>query len=109
MSKSVAGSVSKSSSVPFLFSSAHAFIVIAGVFPQKRKLLLRTWDRTQLPRPFTTLHGRFGPPIDPRDYEGDPAGLRQRVYDELLALEQAWDPEEAAYAQPLEPAAAREA
>lgn len=85
-----------------------AFIVIAGVFPASRKLLLRSWDRTQLPRPFTTLHGRFGPPIDPRDYAGDAPGLRQRVHDELLALEQEWDPVEAAYAQPLEPAAPRE-
>jgi len=84
-----------------------AFIVIAGVFPASRKLLRRTWDRTQLPRPFTLMHGRFGPPIDSRDYAGDAAGLRQRVHDELLALEQEWDPEEAAYAQPLEPAPPR--
>lgn len=79
-----------------------ACVVIAGVFPNRRKLLSKSWDRTQLPLPFTTLVGRFGAVVDPRDFPGDAAGLRQRVHDELVALERAWDPEEAAYSIPLE-------
>jgi lysophospholipid acyltransferase (LPLAT)-like uncharacterized protein len=75
-----------------------ACIVVAGVFlPGKRFILERTWDRTQLPRPFSTLTGRFRPPIDPRDFH-DPASLRARVVAELLALEQAFDPDEARHA-----------
>jgi lysophospholipid acyltransferase (LPLAT)-like uncharacterized protein len=75
-----------------------ACIVVAGVFlPASRFILERTWDRTQLPRPFSTLTGRFGAPIDPRDFD-DPASLRARVAAELLALEQAFDPEEARHA-----------
>jgi lysophospholipid acyltransferase (LPLAT)-like uncharacterized protein len=75
-----------------------ACIVVAGVFlPRSRSILKRTWDRTQLPRPFSTLTGRFRPPIDPRDFD-DPATLRAYVAAELLALEQTFDPDEACHA-----------
>jgi len=75
-----------------------ACIVVAGVFlPPSRSILERTWDRTQLPRPFSTLTGRFRPPIDPRDFD-DPATLRAHVAAELLALEQTFDPDEARHA-----------
>jgi lysophospholipid acyltransferase (LPLAT)-like uncharacterized protein len=75
-----------------------ACIIVAGVFlPAKRFILERTWDRTQLPRPFSTLTGRFRPPIDPRDFD-DLASLRAHVAAELLALEQAFDPAEARHA-----------
>jgi lysophospholipid acyltransferase (LPLAT)-like uncharacterized protein len=78
-----------------------ACIIVAGVFPTRRKVLGKSWDRTQLPKPFSTLVGRFRPPIDPRDFPGDAAGLRAHIAAELLALEQEWDPAEAAYAVPL--------
>jgi lysophospholipid acyltransferase (LPLAT)-like uncharacterized protein len=72
-----------------------ACIVVAGVFLNRNRLILkRTWDRTQIPRPFSTLTGRFRPPIDPRDFE-DRATLRAHVAAELVALEQAHDPHEA--------------
>ena len=72
-----------------------ACIVVAGVFlPAKRYVLERTWDRTQLPRPFSTLTGRFRTPIDSRDFP-DRDGLRARVTAELQALELAFDPGEA--------------
>ena len=74
-----------------------ACIVVAGVFLKERSILERTWDRTQLPRPFSTLTGRFRPPIDPRDF-ADADTLRAHVAAELLALEQAFDPDEARYA-----------
>ncbi len=71
-----------------------ACIVVAGVFlPVSRFILERTWDRTQLPRPFSTLTGRFRPPIDPRDFDDPPV-----LAAELLALEQAFDPDEARHA-----------
>jgi lysophospholipid acyltransferase (LPLAT)-like uncharacterized protein len=74
-----------------------ACIVVAGVFPDARYILERTWDRTQLPRPFSTLTGRFRPPIDPRAF-ADLASLRAHVAAELLALEEAFDPGEVCYA-----------
>jgi lysophospholipid acyltransferase (LPLAT)-like uncharacterized protein len=82
-----------------------ACIVIAGVFSTSRRYILRrTWDRTQLPRPFSTLTGRFRTPIDPRDF-ADAASLRERVSTELLALEQTFDPDEARHAGRLSPRA----
>jgi lysophospholipid acyltransferase (LPLAT)-like uncharacterized protein len=81
-----------------------ACIVVAGVFvPSRRTILERTWDRTQLPRPFAKLVGRFRPPIDPRDF-ADRASLRAHVAAELLALEQAFDPDEARHAGRVAPA-----
>ena len=74
-----------------------ACIVVASVFLRERFILERTWDRTQLPRPFSTLTGRFRPPIDPRDFT-DADTLRTHVAAELLALEQAFDPDEARHA-----------
>src|SRR6266446_3241636 len=82
----------------------------AGVFlPANRFILGRTWDRTQLPRPFSTLTGRFRAPIDPRDFD-DPASLHARAAAELLALEQAFDPDEARHAgrEPASVGATRE-
>src|SRR5882724_1951446 len=87
-----------------------ACIVVAGVFlPANRFILGRTWDRTQLPRPFSTLTGRFRAPIDPRDFD-DPASLHARAAAELLALEQAFDPDEARHAgrEPVSVGATRE-
>jgi lysophospholipid acyltransferase (LPLAT)-like uncharacterized protein len=75
-----------------------ASIVVAGVFvPPSRFVLTRSWDRTQLPRPLSTLTVRFRRPIDPRDF-ADAASLRTHVAAELLALEQAFDPDEARHA-----------
>jgi lysophospholipid acyltransferase (LPLAT)-like uncharacterized protein len=72
-----------------------ACIVVAGVFLTRNRFILkRTWDRTQIPRPFSTITGRFRPPIDPRDF-ADRAALRAQVAAELVALEQAYDPDEA--------------
>jgi lysophospholipid acyltransferase (LPLAT)-like uncharacterized protein len=67
-----------------------ACIVVAGVFaPANRFVLKRTWDRTQLPRPFSTLTGRFRPPDrsprlpglreSPRPRRGRAAGAGARV------------------------------
>jgi len=75
-----------------------ACIVVAGVFlPASRFILRKTWDRTQLPRPFSRLTGRFRPPIDPRDFP-DRASLRARVVTELRALEEEFDPDESRHA-----------
>ena len=75
-----------------------ACIVVAGVFAAPSGFVLdNTWDRTQLPRPFSTLTARFRPPIDSRDF-ADAASLRAQVAAELLALEQEFDPGEARHA-----------
>jgi len=80
---------------------ADACVVVAGVFPTRSWKLKRTWDRTQLPLPFSQLVGRFRPPVDPRDFAGDGVAMRAHLAAELLALEQEWDPKEAAFAVPF--------
>lgn len=81
-----------------LARATDACIVVAGVFlPTRRTVLTHSWDRTQLPKPFSMLTGRFRAPIDPRDF-ADRGALRDHVAAELLALEQAFDPGEAQYA-----------
>jgi lysophospholipid acyltransferase (LPLAT)-like uncharacterized protein len=37
--------------------------IVPAIVAAKRKWNLRTWDRTQIPRPFTNLAVYFGPPI----------------------------------------------
>ena len=91
------------SGIADLARETDACIVVAGVFlPERRFVLHRTWDRTQLPRPFTTITGRFRPPIDSRDFP-DRNSLRAHIAAELLALEQAFDPDEAQHAGRLPP------
>jgi len=90
-----------------LARATDACILVAGVFTStRRRILERTWDRTQLPRPFSRLTGRFRAPIDPRDFPDAP-GLRTRVAEELLALEITFDPQEARHAGRLPTGAAR--
>lgn len=93
--------------IAYLAFATDACVVISGVFPTRKKVLGRTWDRTQIPLPFCRLDGRFRPPLDSRDFDGDVDALRAAVAAELLALEQEWDPEEAAHAVPFNPGPAR--
>jgi hypothetical protein len=81
-----------------------AAILVAGVFPTRRKVLTRSWDRTQIPLPFSTLVGRFRPVIEPDDFDDD-AALHAHVTAELTALEADWDPTEARFAEDLREAA----
>ncbi len=74
-----------------------SLIIVAGIFPRRRFILKKTWDRTQIPWPLTKMEGRFRPPIDPKDF-ADRTSLRAHVAAELLALEQEFDPNEARYA-----------
>jgi lysophospholipid acyltransferase (LPLAT)-like uncharacterized protein len=64
------------------------------VLPSRRWFLEKTWDRFQIPKPFSTLSLIFGEPILPRKDE-DSETLRLRVSQALNALEQKHDPEEA--------------
>ncbi len=72
-----------------------AHIVAATVIPRARWILSRTWDRLQIPKPFTTLDLWFAPPIDAKEL-GDPASLRVHVERTLTELEAISDPIESA-------------
>ncbi len=74
-----------------------AAVVIVAPIPRRRWILRKSWDRFQIPKPFSRLDMYFGEPLHPRDE--DQEGLdafRERIEDALTALEKAHDPEEAA-------------
>ena len=83
-----------------LARKANARIVVAGVFPSSRHIFKNTWDRTQIPLPFSKITGRFRPIIDPDDFP-DREVLRNHVIAELRLLEEEFDPVEAAHGAAL--------
>jgi lysophospholipid acyltransferase (LPLAT)-like uncharacterized protein len=64
------------------------------VLPSHRWFLKKTWDRFQIPKPFSTVRLIFGDPILPREGEESEA-LRRRVSEAMNALEREFDPGEA--------------
>ena len=74
-----------------------AHIIVACVIPRRRWILSGTWDRMQIPGPFSIFDAWFTEPIDPSSFD-DLATLRAHVEDVLTALEKRSDPKEAAIA-----------
>ncbi|MCK5691099.1 DUF374 domain-containing protein [Myxococcota bacterium] len=70
-----------------------AAIIPTLVVPSRRWILPKTWDRTQIPKPFAHLDGHFGDPIYSKEGE-TLEELQQRVFDALSAMEKAYDPDE---------------
>ena len=73
--------------------AAGATILPTLALPSRRWFLARTWDRFQIPQPFSLVRLIFGEPIEPRPGE-DAEALRVRVAQALAALEGQHDPEE---------------
>jgi lysophospholipid acyltransferase (LPLAT)-like uncharacterized protein len=72
-----------------------AVILPVVVVPERRLVLRRTWDRFQLPAPFSTIHVWLGPALDA---SADLLETRVRVRQAMTALELERDPTEAAFA-----------
>lgn len=69
-------------------------ILPVAALPTRRWILPRTWDRLQLPKPFSRVTLHFGTPIEAHaDAEREP--LRQAVQEALNTLERQLDPSEA--------------
>ncbi|TWT85715.1 hypothetical protein Pla123a_05220 [Posidoniimonas polymericola] len=73
-----------------------AVINVVGI-PTSRWIITKAWDRLQIPKPFSTIHGYFGEPLFYQVGESI-EDFRLRVEEQLNALEQKHDPEEAAAA-----------
>jgi len=72
-------------------SSATGAAVLIGVpIPRRRWILARTWDRFQIPKPFTRIDMFFGPPLRLHDSESLRT-FRQRIEDAIAALEEQHD------------------
>ena len=75
--------------------SAGAIVIAVGV-PKRRWILSKTWDRTQIPQPFTRIDYYFAEPIVPRSGESLER-LATRVEIALHSLVNEHDPTEAKY------------
>lgn len=73
-----------------------AAVLLMVAVPTRRWILVRSWDRLQIPLPFSTIDGFFAPPIFPSSDE-TAEQLRQRIEGFLHSLESEHDPSEAAY------------
>lgn len=84
----VNGGIAKLSSV------TGAAVLIAVLIPRRRWIMTRTWDRFQIPKPFTLIETFFGPPLRLREGE-DLVAFRLRIENAIAALEEQHDPLEA--------------
>ncbi len=71
-----------------------AVVLPTMVVPDRRWFPGRTWDRMQLPRPFSTVTLAMDEPIRPEPNESNEA-LRLRIAKVLDRMEETYDPEEA--------------
>jgi lysophospholipid acyltransferase (LPLAT)-like uncharacterized protein len=67
--------------------------------PSRRWILRGTWDRLQIPKPFSTIDVHFAEPLFPRDGE-TAENYRVRIELSLTSLELEHDPVEANHSKP---------
>ena len=73
-----------------------AAVLLMVAVPSSRWILSRSWDRLQIPKPFSSVDGYFAEPIFPASDE-TAEQLRQRLEAALLKLEREHDPVEAQF------------
>lgn len=79
--------------VAVLAQRCDAAVLLMVAVPSQRWILKRSWDRLQIPLPFSRIDGYFADPIIP--IEGESAEqLRQRIESALNDLEMKHDPAE---------------
>jgi len=71
-----------------------AVVLTAVAVPQRRWILQRTWDRLQIPKPFTRIDAYFGDQMPMADGESIES-FCTRIGAALVALETRHDPQEA--------------
>jgi len=68
-----------------------AAVINMVAVPARRWIFTRAWDRFQIPKPFTTIHGYFAEPLFYREGEGVEQ-YRKRIETSLNDLERKHDP-----------------
>jgi lysophospholipid acyltransferase (LPLAT)-like uncharacterized protein len=68
-----------------------AAVINLVAVPSRRWIFTRAWDRFQIPKPFSTIHGYFAEPIFPRKDE-NVEEYRKRIEVSLNDLERQHDP-----------------
>ncbi len=82
--------------IGMLAEKSEAVILIAVAVPTRRWILTRTWDRTQIPKPFSAIDYYFSEPIVAEAGESLES-LTTRVEAALHQLATRYDPQEALY------------
>lgn len=80
--------------IALLSQKTGAVVLNIVAVPTRRWILSNTWDRLQIPKPFSTIDVHFGEPILPLPAEQADA-YRVRIEEQLNALELMHDREEA--------------
>ena len=85
--------------IALLSQKTGAPVATVVLVPKRRWTLKKTWDRMQIPMPFSRIDGYFGPLLSARDGETvDEFSLRIEM--QLRSLEHQHDPDEAVFCQP---------
>ena len=82
--------------VGLLARKANAAVIAAVLVPSRRWILTGSWDRTQIPKPFSTIDGYMSEPLIPEPDESLDE-FAKRVEVALNQLEAQYDPSEAIY------------
>ena len=80
--------------IGMLAEKTEGTIVVAAAIPRRRWILTKTWDRAQIPKPFSRIDYYFSDPITPRSGESLER-LAARVETALHRLVEEHDPDEA--------------
>ncbi len=86
------GSVQKG--IGLLARKTDAAVLAVIAIPTRRWIITRTWDRLQIPKPFSTIHCYFAEPALPRRGESLDQ-FAKRIETSLAALEKRFDPGQA--------------
>ncbi len=80
--------------IGLLAKKTDAVVLAVIAIPSRRWVMTGSWDRLQIPKPFSTIHCYFAEPISP---ERDESLLHfaSRIESKLSDLEAAFDPAEA--------------
>ncbi|MCC6508773.1 MAG: hypothetical protein IT423_06680 [Pirellulaceae bacterium] len=82
--------------VAVMARTCDAAILLMVPVPTRRWVISRSWDRLQIPLPFSRIDGYFAQPIFPQEDE-TAEQLRQRIENSLQDLEHKHDPQEARF------------
>ncbi len=80
--------------IAMLSQKTGAPVATVVLVPSRRIILSKTWDRMQLPMPFSRIDGYFGPPLLSRAGESVEQ-FSLRIEAQLKDLERRYDPDEA--------------
>lgn len=85
--------------IGLLARKSNATVLTVVSIPSRRWIFSRTWDRLQVPKPFSTIDIYFGEPLR-LDPDGSLDEFTRKVQDNLLQLEASVDPHEASVDKP---------